>query len=69
MLHKNREMDYEICAPFAMHGCSKWCHIVQKYTTYKNKKHKGYAFKDSILDCVQKMMKPEGGEDKNDTAG
>ena len=47
----------------------KWFHIVQKYTTYKNQNCKGYAFKDSIFDCVREMTKPEGGEDKNDTEG
>jgi len=39
--------------------------LSKKYTTNEIQKHKGYAFKDFILDCVRKMTKPEGGEDKN----
>jgi hypothetical protein len=35
--------------------------LTKKYTTNEIQKRKDYAFQDFILDCVQKMMKPEGG--------
>jgi hypothetical protein len=36
--------------------CSKQLHLVEKkYTTNQNQNDQGYAFKDSVLDCVQKI--------------
>lgn len=43
--------------------------LSKKYITNEIQKRKSYAFKDFILDCVQKMTEPEGGEDENYSAG
>ena len=36
---------------------------------HQKQKGKGYAFKDFILDCVQKMMESEEEEDERDSMG
>ena len=43
--------------------------LLKNYTTNQKQKGKGYAFKDFILDCVQKMMKSEEEEDERDSMG
>jgi hypothetical protein len=54
MLQKNHELDKEICI---ISGSPKQFHI-KTYTTNQNQKGEGCAFKDVILDCVQrKKMK------------
>jgi hypothetical protein len=39
-------------------------HIVKKYTTNQNQKGTGYAFKDFVFDCVQKMAETQEREDE-----
>jgi hypothetical protein len=41
--------------------------LFKKYTTHPNPKGKGYAFKDFILDCTEKMTEPQEREDKKDS--
>jgi Holliday junction resolvasome RuvABC endonuclease subunit len=42
--------------------------LLKKYTTNQNWKGKGYAFKDFIPACVQKMMEAAEVEDEKDSA-
>jgi hypothetical protein len=54
---------------FATDGCPKQFHTVQKkYTTNQNKKGKGSAFKDFLLDCAQKITEPAESEKEKDSA-
>jgi hypothetical protein len=43
--------------------------LFEKYTTHGNQKDKDYAFKDLILDYIQKMTGPAGRENENDRGG
>ena len=61
-------MDHEIHVIFAAYGYFRQFHVVQKYTTNLNRKGKGYAFKDFIPACVQKMTEAAEGEDEKDSA-
>lgn len=38
--------------------------IFEKFTTFQYQKDKGFAFKDFILNCVQKVTDPSEGEDE-----
>jgi hypothetical protein len=42
--------------------------LFKNYTTNRNQKGKGCAFKDVMLDCVLKMTEPAEREDKKDGA-
>jgi hypothetical protein len=55
MMKKNFEMEKEICVIFATHGCLNSSILFKIFKTNQNQKKKGYAFKDLILDCVEKM--------------
>jgi hypothetical protein len=48
-------MGHRIYAVFAVDGCSKQFHIVQKFSTDQNPKDKDSAVRDFSIDCIQKM--------------
>jgi hypothetical protein len=69
MVQKNHEVDHEIHVIFAAYGCFRQFHIVQKIHHIPKSGGKGYAFKDFIPACVQKVMEAAEGENEKDSAG
>lgn len=61
-------MDLEIHIIFSVCGYFRQFHIVQKIHHKPKSEGKGYAFKDFIPACVQKMAEAAEGEDEKDSA-
>ena len=54
---------------FMLHMAALNIFILKKIHANQKQKGKSCAFKDFILDCVQKMMAPEKEEDERDSMG
>jgi len=57
-------MDQEFISFLVQVAAAVKSSIFEKFTTFQYQKDKGFAFKDFILNCVQKVTDPSEGEDE-----